>query len=496
MDNFRQKNFVRSRHVDPNRVTVKVLVFLLLLLPFYSATTIAKEGKIQVSDSFPVHLTYDKAGEKKRAPKVELDSSPWDPAQCYRVDSIVEGSGSVFPHTLCFNFDLPDCGLVVDDNAAYRFEVYECSPQRLRFKLTRPDGYTSSVDLELRADSTLRGNWTDSLGQRGTNKGELIGRLSSNALLGEWCSPRFPGLCFKVVRTGPNEFEAITTSIPSRQFAGYSFSMKTFIEFTYAGNGKGSGRVHSGTTAAQGGDFDYTVDAEVLLTRSHNTGITYTWVRRVAGEADLLWQGHWRGRFKWMDGAWEEIPACLLQDGSVVNGRYTWGLADDRGQGTLRGHINGDRLDYAYTSRDCADEGHFVISENGSKLTGTYSCGDGTGLWNMERLDRLPCEWAAIEPVESEDAAEAVLTALRFLKRGAAGWEPAGQDGVRYGEPFLVEAEFDKAPGNIPVIDLDWERIEARRSVTLIPVPGSDRLFRSHSLVMTEAGEVVVYIEG
>lgn len=174
MRNIRQKHFVRSRHVDPNRVTVKVLVFLLLLLPFYSATTIAKEGKIQVSDSFPVHLTYDKAGEKKRTPKVELDSSPRDPAQCYRVDSIVEGSGSVFPHTLCFNFDRPDCGLVVDDNPAYRFEVYECSPQRVRFKLTRPDGYTSTGDVELRADSTLRGNWTDSLGQRGTSEGELI----------------------------------------------------------------------------------------------------------------------------------------------------------------------------------------------------------------------------------------------------------------------------------------------------------------------------------
>ncbi|MEE8371067.1 MAG: hypothetical protein V3R73_02890, partial [Sphingomonadales bacterium] len=64
-------------------------------------------------------------------------------------------------------------------------------------------------------------------------------------------------------------------------------------------------------------------------------------------------------------------------------------------------------------------------------------------------------------------------------------------EGVPYGTPFLVEAEFDKAPDEAPVVDLDWPGMPGPMHLTLRPVAGSEVVFRSRSLVMDPSGRVV-----
>ncbi|MEE8370770.1 MAG: hypothetical protein V3R73_01395 [Sphingomonadales bacterium] len=81
--------------------------------------------------------------------------------------------------------------------------------------------------------------------------------------------------------------------------------------------------------------------------------------------------------------------------------------------------------------------------------------------------------------------------ALSFYYRSGPNWQPAGPNGVPYGTPFLVEAAFDKAPDSAPVIDLDWPGMPGPMSLALRPVAGSDRVFRSRSLVMDPSGRVV-----
>ncbi|MEE8370769.1 MAG: hypothetical protein V3R73_01390 [Sphingomonadales bacterium] len=84
--------------------------------------------------------------------------------------------------------------------------------------------------------------------------------------------------------------------------------------------------------------------------------------------------------------------------------------------------------------------------------------------------------------------AEAVLS---FYYRSGGSWLPTEPAGVPFGTPFLVEAAFERAPDEAPVVDLDWPGMTAPLSLTLRPVAGSETVFRSQSLVMDATGRVV-----
>ncbi|MEE8371068.1 MAG: hypothetical protein V3R73_02895 [Sphingomonadales bacterium] len=86
--------------------------------------------------------------------------------------------------------------------------------------------------------------------------------------------------------------------------------------------------------------------------------------------------------------------------------------------------------------------------------------------------------------------AEAVLS---FYYRSGGSWLPTEPAGVPFGTPFLVEAAFERAPDEAPVVDLDWPGMTAPLSLALEPVAGSDVVFRSYWLVMSEAGQVTAY---
>ena len=89
------------------------------------------------------------------------------------------------------------------------------------------------------------------------------------------------------------------------------------------------------------------------------------------------------------------------------------------------------------------------------------------------------------------DAPEVALT---FKEKKDGSWVTANAQGVGYGVPFKVEAEFREPPTEKPVVvQLNWDETQAPIGVTVKPVSDDDKLFRSDELSLNyENGRAVL----
>ena len=78
---------------------------------------------------------------------------------------------------------------------------------------------------------------------------------------------------------------------------------------------------------------------------------------------------------------------------------------------------------------------------------------------------------------------------LAFLQIEGTGLTPVGPEGLRYGDPFRVEARFDAARDESTVtIDLEWDGGASPRPLQLSRKTGSDSIYLSRPLRMVYDG--------